>query len=447
VTPLPSTATPTVTILPPTVEPTGTAITPTVTPTVPITPSATIAPPIEEVTATIPLTGGVVTAFDGRVTVQFPAGAASEPLLVRVRPPQPSEALPYTLSRQPVEILAAGLVSQQPVHSFNQPLQITIHYDERKLNGDEDSLFLFYFDEAQQSWIPLPTEVTSDTNQLVGYSDHLSIFDVDIQNWEAARLPSVAAFQVGLFSGAAQYAHPIVGPPGPGGWQPNLVLTYNSQVVDSATNKTQASWVGMGWSLDTGYIERNMRGTWKLLTDDTFTLVLNGVSYGLVLGADGRWHTDNESFLRIEYSGDPNVQLDQDRYWTVWDQSGNQYVFGSTDDNHRATFPINDEPWIWRWSLKTATNSFGQTLTYSYEYEGVSKTGCQGQQESNCNNLCNDVAVYPQEILYPNGKYRIQFDRVNRSDYENGWLNACATIHFQRSMLNQIRIEHNPGSG
>lgn len=117
---------------------------------------------------------------------------------------------------------------------------------------------LFYYDEKAGTWMPLPTQVNTTTNQISGSSDHLMVFDFDIQNWEGATLPTVKGFQVALYTDAATYAYPFQLPPGPGGFQPNLQLSYNSQVVDSATNKTQASWVGMGWSLETGYIERDM---------------------------------------------------------------------------------------------------------------------------------------------------------------------------------------------
>ncbi|MGB0514599.1 MAG: glycosyltransferase, partial [Wenzhouxiangellaceae bacterium] len=102
------------------------------------------------------------------------------------------------------------------------------------------------------------------------------------QDWEAARLPTVEAFQVSQFTGASTYNMPIWVPPGPGGLQPSLALSYNGQVVDGATGHTQASWAGMGWSLDTGYIQRNQQGTPSDFSDDTFSIVANGVSGMLI---------------------------------------------------------------------------------------------------------------------------------------------------------------------
>ncbi len=44
----------------------------------------------------------------------------------------------------------------------------------------------------------------------------------------------------------------------PGGTEPDLNLSYNSQAVDGRTAATnnQANWIGDGWSMEPGYIER-----------------------------------------------------------------------------------------------------------------------------------------------------------------------------------------------
>ena len=66
--------------------------------------------------------------------------------------------------------------------------------------------------------------------------------------------PSVAAiqsFQPDLFTGRATTGIPIAVPPGRKGMQPALGLAYSS----SGRN----SWVGTGWGLDLGYIERSTK--------------------------------------------------------------------------------------------------------------------------------------------------------------------------------------------
>ena len=131
-------------------------------------------------------------------------------------------------------------------------------------------------------------------------TNHLTVFDVGYADWEASRLPSLQNFQVAQFTGASTYVYPIWTPPGPGGLTPSLALSYNSQATNNLIPvQTQASWVGMGWSLDTGYIERNMHGSPNNLDNDTFFLSAAGVSSQLVLGDDGYYHTSDESFWKI----------------------------------------------------------------------------------------------------------------------------------------------------
>ena len=202
--------------------------------------------------------GGEATGLGGRVKVTFPEGAANRALAVRIRPARSSTRPSYSLSGQPFEITAKERDTGNGVDRFQKSLTIEITYAEEQLWGDERGLALFYYDKQAREWKSLPSQVDTVANRLTAASDHLTLLDLDIQSWQSSRLPSLEAFQVSSFSGAATYGFPFWTPPGPAGLQPSISLYYNSQAVDSATALTQASWVGMGWSLDTGYIERNL---------------------------------------------------------------------------------------------------------------------------------------------------------------------------------------------
>ncbi|NUM49369.1 MAG: hypothetical protein HUU38_32110, partial [Anaerolineales bacterium] len=219
----------------------------------------------------IPQTGGKAEGLNGRVSVSVPEGAVSEGITLRIQP-VPTGKLPYSLSGHPFRLTASGQTSGREITQFSQPLEIKIPYNEDTIHGDEFGLALFYYDEKIHSWGLLSSRVDKEANVLTSWTTHFSDFDVDVNSWEAATLPTLDSFQVSQFTGAATYSMPFWVPPGPGDLQPSLSLSYNSQTVDNASAKTQAGWAGMGWSIDTGYIQRDMNGTDDFFGDDTFSI-------------------------------------------------------------------------------------------------------------------------------------------------------------------------------
>ncbi len=392
--------------------------------------------------------GGEIDGLDGRVRIKFPKQAVRQDLKVRVRNAGRFSDIPNSLSGRPVEIIAKRADTRAKVEKFPATFTLEMHYEDDEIHGDEASLFIFYYSKKDKGWVPLITTVDTEANMMTAEVDHLSVFDFNTQDWEAARLPTLDNFQVAGFTGAATYSMPIEVPAGPGGLQPNLVLSYNSQVVDGANNYTQASWVGMGWSLDTGYVQRNMNGTMDYQDDDTFSLTVNGMG-GLLLpvgeGTDSRgdyieYQTAEHSFMRIRHYQliDEPPGYDYDiSYWLVWDKTGTLYQF-----DPGPLYPDFDTCGVelirvWQWPLAKVTNSFGQELNYEYETEDKTTEGSCGYR------AYTDVAVYPSAIYYPHERYRIVFNRTSRMDYDIRWAGyESYRILFMRSLLNDISIEH-----
>jgi hypothetical protein len=385
----------------PTVAPTSTP-TATSTPKPPKKPQTEINLPAD-LAQKVEKGGGAVTGLNGRVKMTFPADTLPESADVWVVPVDEAYLPPTTLSGKPFQIVAQGKNSKQSIHKFDQKATIELSYDPQDWGDNESYLMLYYYNESNEQWEPLPSRVDTQRHVLIVTTDHLTIFDVDATNWESLRLPSVKGWQVSNFTGAATYNYPLQLPEGPGGLKPSLTLSYNSQVVDAATLETQSGWVGMGWSLETGYIRRNMNSTPDDVNDDTFNMVIGGMEHALLLGSDGFYHTAEETFWRVQMNAG---------IWTAWDKIGNTYLF-----EHQLTYPTfyDNNGWtegprqIWRWSITRIRNAFGQELTYTYydreRKEIVIGIQCGDGTDENPYRDCifwQDTAVYPATITYPN---------------------------------------------
>ena len=152
-------------------------------------------------------------------------------------------------------------------------------------------------------------------------------------------------------------------PPAPiAGVVPSLALSYSSDALDAYTNDTnnQGSWVGAGWGLSTGFIERGYKacandagsstnGNQCWYTDangvrDQLTISLNGTSSRLVPIAANEWRLEDDPGWRVERAyggaclgGDPTLNepgkggplVDNDNeYFIVTTPNGVKYVFG-----------------------------------------------------------------------------------------------------------------------
>ena len=77
----------------------------------------------------------------------------------------------------------------------------------------------------------------------------LSVVTVFAQ--DAGSPTTVDNFQTDLFTGRFAYSIPIALPPARQGAEPKLALSYNSALGNT--------WCGVGWGLDTGFIQREGR--------------------------------------------------------------------------------------------------------------------------------------------------------------------------------------------
>ncbi|MCJ7546373.1 MAG: FG-GAP-like repeat-containing protein, partial [Deltaproteobacteria bacterium] len=151
------------------------------------------------------------------------------------------------------------------------------------------------------------------------------------------------------FTGAAMTSIPIIVAPGRGGIVPNLALQYSSY--------RDNGWVGLGWDLDCGAIQRST----KLGLDynaDKYVFVKNGSQTELVLRTEwgtGVYGTKIEgAFTKYTFNGSTGG-------WEAIARDGTKYFYGTTaasrQDNAKGVF---------KWCLDRVEDVHGNYLTVTY---------------------------------------------------------------------------------
>ena len=274
------------------------------------------------------------------------------------------------------ELNASAISSGSTITKFSQNLQITIKHEDYDLAGiDANSLHLYYLDENTHIWIPVDSTYDTKTKTLTATVNHFSIFGEQANPLKSG--PGlIHAFQNDLQSGAATGNYPIELPPGTGGFQPSIELKYNSGSVDEMKNKRDVgSWVGIGWSLNLGYISYDE-------ANNRYSLVLNGVGYDLVQGAGYDYYTKPDQFFKITRNGNQ---------WDVYDKNGTYYRFGGTNDSQQ----YHNNTSYYRWDLSRMQNTNDNIIDIVYTQDVWNNTV---------------RSAYPSIVKYSNDNVRVYFN-------------------------------------
>lgn len=176
------------------------------------------------------------------------------------------------------------------------------------------------------------------------------------------------SFQTDLFTGRFTSGVAIRVPAGRQGSAPSVSLSYSSGGGNG--------WVGVGWHLDQGFIQRrtdqgspvrwsNPSGAPENQYDDSkgFEFCFQGTNSKLLpTGVPNEWGAEVESkFFTFRYL-DPS--------WEVVDRNGNRFLFGDTAESRvesvRPGWPAGVGDSTFRWSLSKSTDANGNTIEYEY---------------------------------------------------------------------------------
>ena len=160
------------------------------------------------------------------------------------------------------------------------------------------------------------------------------------------------AVHADLFTGTATTSIPIEVPPGRQGVQPELSLVYGSANGNG--------WVGMGWKLEKGVIERQT----KFGVDyngDGYVFRLSGINVELVnIGNDEYRAKIEGGFTRVEKL----TATDGKPYFEATDKTGKKFFFGQAA-NTRVSDPADSNN-IFRWCLDRVEDPNGNYMTLTY---------------------------------------------------------------------------------
>ncbi|MGV9235443.1 RHS repeat-associated core domain-containing protein [Streptomyces nigra] len=227
-------------------------------------------------------------------------------------------------------------------------------------------------------------------------------------SYTATSLAPSASWQVAAQTGAFTWQYPLRVPPAIAGPSPQLGLGYNSAATDgrTATSNNQTSWVGEGFDLSAGYIERSYRsctddghdeaGSQKYdlcWHSDNATMNFGGRAGELVKKAKNEWRLKQDDGTVVQRRTDGFNADDNNEYWVVTTTDGTRYHFGKGkresadteftgsswevpvfgDDKeepcHKDTFKESRCQQTWRWNLDYVVDAHGNSMTYYYGTE------------------------------------------------------------------------------
>ena len=228
--------------------------------------------------------------------------------------------------------------------------------------------------------------------------------------YAASPLAPSASWQVSQQTGDFSWSYPLKSPPVPGGLTPKLSVGYSSSRVDGRTASTnnQPSWLGEGWDMWSGYVERRFtscaentdvaadKTADKCWFDENASVVLAGQSGQIVRDdATGVLRLKNDDGSLVErLFGAANGDQDGE-YWRITKGDGTRYYFGRNRlDGWSAGNPETRSAWTvpvfgrydgqpchaalfkdswcqraWRWNLDYVVDKHGNSMTYYYDPE------------------------------------------------------------------------------
>jgi hypothetical protein len=168
-------------------------------------------------------------------------------------------------------------------------------------------------------------------------------------NAEGTSVGKLPTTDVSLHTGAATLSIPIEVPPGRNGMQPKLALIYNSY--------QRNGWIGTGWDLDMGAIQRSTKSVVDYSTDK-YVAVVNGAANELVprseWGAQHYGKKIEDEFSKYYFNSVTGG-------WEATAKDGTKYFYGSSSNSQQKS-----THGVFKWCLDKVVDTNGNYMEISY---------------------------------------------------------------------------------
>jgi len=350
--------------------------------------------------------GGTVSSQDGKVKVIIPKDAITTLTRIRVSKINKNTLQEATPSGRAllsvVECKPYGLV-------FSKPVQIIYNLEQAEIPGT--NVELGFFDSVQDKIIPTgQITVVPVDGYTIGFAlMHFSTYAA-LKNLTPQSTPIGSGVKIplpDLLTGSFSHAIPITVPPGRKGMQPQVALSYRSS--------NSSSWVGLGFSLNPGYIVRSTRLGPPTYNDtqDTFYFITDAGTTELVNLVDNLYQTKVES-------GFTKFFKEIDDSWKAVGKDGSTLRFGQTSDSKETS-----AQGTFSWYITKAVDNNGNYIEYSYSKD-------QGKSYlSRIDYTGNENGLSPTNS--------VEFSLESRNDISSSYISSAKVATSKR--LKEIQVK------
>jgi len=293
--------------------------------------------------------GGEVSSPDAKVKITIPPGALSAPKKIYISAVDKERLIGLAPEGKTLlSVVECKAVGEELGLNFILPVTITYTLDEAQIPGTAVSLGIY--DGEKISVTNDPSVVPVDGYNVTFHIRHFSTYAA-LAGFVSQGAPIGSGVKIplpDLLTGSFSHSIPITVPPGRKGMQPQLALNYRS----SNSN----SWVGLGFSLNPGYIVRSTRLGPPTYDDkkDTFYLITDAGTTELVNLVDNLYQAKVESSF-TKFFKEP------DDSWRALSKDGAVLRFGQASEAKETS-----NSGTFSWFLTKAIDTNGNYITYNY---------------------------------------------------------------------------------